>query len=459
MKILFLIPPVVYKRQPNIGMASLCAYLRKYDCDVTLWDLNKDIKNINDGDDGFWAQEKYSEQFISEYKNVFEAWVKKIVEFDPDILGLNVWSTSRRQALYLAGCIKAIKPKCLIVFGGPEAVLGGQLFSEEKNVDIIVKGEGERTFLDIVRQYARNGKVKYCPGSSVRREGQLIDCGVRKEIVNLDKLPYPDFSDFDFDDYLFEGHMPISFGRGCRWHCSFCTVENSWHRYRHRSAENILAEMKQRLKENFVQQFVVCDPAVNQDLKLLSKLTDLMLKEKINIKWDGMAQINPGMDISFLKKLQRSGCVLLNYGVESGSQSVLDCMGKRYKVEDALRVIRDTHAAGILVVLNIIVGHPGETEDDFCKTIDFILSAKKYIHNVAPGHPCLVLPSNRLYRFPEKYGIRFNIHNAYQWETVDGRNTALEREKRVCRFNEFLRTEKIDVRCGQHDRALMGVKR
>lgn len=455
MKILLLVPPIVYKRQPSIGVAYLCAVLREQGYEVMVRDLNVDVQGINDGDDGFWSREENVDAFIASHQTLFDGWLADIERYDPDIVGFNVWSTSRKQSVYLADRIKNHDPECLVVFGGPEAVLGDNLLVGAGSVDIVVRGEGEQTFLEIVREFERQGKVEFCPGASVRNGGKLIDCGKREEIRDLDSLPFPDFSDFRQDAYLFQGHMPISFGRGCRWRCSFCTLENCWKAYRGRSAGNIVQEMKERLKDGSVHQFVVCDPAVNQDVGQVSALCDLMLREGVEAKWDGMAQIHPGMDLDFLRKMKQAGCALLNYGVESGSQNVLNSMGKRYLVADALRVIRDTHDAGIDVVLNFVVGHPGETEEDFQETIDFIASVKDHVLNIAPGHPCLVLPYNRLYRYPGKYGIRYDRQDSYQWESLDGSNTAAVREQRVKRFNDFLQQLNIEMSCGEDDREKM----
>ena len=168
-----------------------------------------------------------------------------------------------------------------------------------------------------------------------------------------------------------------------------------------------------------------------------------------------MAKIRADMDIKLLDKMKKAGCVLLNYGVESGSGSILESMGKPYSAKDAETVIKNTSKAGIDVVLNFIVGYPGETEDDFQKTLDFIGAVSGHVLNIAPGHPCLVVPYNRLYRNPERYNIIVDRKDTRNWMTSDGKNTIEVREKRVQIFNKFLDDSKILIRCGDDDRAVM----
>ncbi|MBN2407440.1 MAG: B12-binding domain-containing radical SAM protein [Elusimicrobia bacterium] len=455
MKILLIIPPVVYKRQPSIGVAYISAYLREKGYDIEVWDLNTEVYGINDGDDGYWAREDNARRFISGNGSLFESWAERAAASGADIIGFNVWSTSRLQSLHLADKIKEKSAGTLIVFGGPETSLADRLFVDEKAVDILVKGEGERALEEIAVQFGKNGRVDSVKGCMIRKGHSMADFGECAQVPDIDRLPVPDFSDFSPEKYLFRGHVPISFSRGCRWRCAFCTVENCWQGYRSRSPAGIYSEMKLRLRELPVKQFVNCDPALNQDPVQLSELCDMIIKDGLDIRWDGMAQIAPHMEPGLLGRMKKAGCVLLNYGVESGSASVLGKMGKRYSPDTAKKVIEDTHRAGIDVVLNFIVGFPGETENDFSDTLEFVKSVRARVLNIAYGHPCLVVPYNRLYTRPEKYGIVFDEEDSYNWKTLDGSNNARLREERAGIFDSLLKNLDIDARCGQDDRGII----
>jgi anaerobic magnesium-protoporphyrin IX monomethyl ester cyclase len=417
--------PVVYARQPGIGLAYLSAYLKSKGHKVKVMDFNTRLTGINDGDDAVWGIDENAYAFIEERKPQFLSWIDEILDYAPDIVGFNVWSTSKRQALYMARKIKQRSPGIVMVFGGPEAVLADNLLKGYSQVDIMVRGEGEASMADIAERFDNGLDMAGCPGCLVRQDGEMVLAPDRPEIEDLDSLPFPDFSDFEMDKYLFRGHIPISFSRGCKWRCSFCTVSNCWKKYRSRTAANVMEEIKTRQKEFDVSQFVVCDPAVNQD-------------------------------IDMLKKMRKAGCVLLNFGVESGSENVLRSMGKRYVPEAAEKVIRNTKEAGIDVVINIIVGYPNETEEDFQQTMDFIKRIRPYVLNIAPGHPCLVVPYNRLFTDPDKYGVVFDKDKPFRWHSQDGLNDEKLRNDRARRFDVFLEELEIPIRCGDDDRMLMG---
>lgn len=453
-KILLIIPPVTYSRQPSIGVAYISSYLRKNNFEVKVWDLNTDININNDGDDYYWTQWENCRKFYEESKFIFENWIKKIFEYEPDIICFTIWSTSIFFALKLALKIKKIDKNKLIVFGGYWCNVRGMEIFNYPQVDIVVKGEGEETLLEIVKQYAETGSIEFCKGAIIRRNGKILDCGLRTEIEDINLLPYPDFTDFDLEKYVFKYHIPISFSRGCSWRCSFCTVFRSWQKFRVRSAENIYDEILFRLKQYpKLQQFEICDTAFNQDITMLSKLCDLIIENNIKVKFSGMAQIRKEMNLELLKKINKAGFCLCNYGIESGSQQVLDAMGKKYTVEDAQNVIRETYNAGIDVVLNFIVGFPGETEKDFEETLHFIERNKDYISNIAPAHECDIA-FTPIYYNPERFNVIIHKMEEHTklWKTSDYSNDPEVRKNRKKIFDEFVLNLKIPLKCGINDR-------
>jgi anaerobic magnesium-protoporphyrin IX monomethyl ester cyclase len=457
MRILLIIPPVIYARQPSIGVAYLSSYLKDKGYDVKCWDLNTEIQVSNDGDDAFWSQETNAREFFAKNKGLFENWVDKILSYNAQIIGFSVWLTSQYSSLRLAEMIKAKDKNKLIVFGGAGCSFTGKKLIANSAVDIAVLGEGERVLEEIIKKYINDGKVESCPGCLIKRNGEIINCGSEPEINNLDELPFPDFSDFSIDKYLYSSHMPISFSRGCIWRCAFCDVPFCWKKFRSRSARNIYSEIKYRLTGLSAKEFIVCDPSLNANLSVLSELCDLIISNNLRIKFNGLAQIRPEMDFDFLEKLKKAGCELLDYGVESGAQNVLDKMGKKYKVEDAERVIKETYNAGIKVILNLVVGFPNETEEDFYKTLEFIKRIKDYVLFIAPGHACLILPYSYMYKYPDEFDIILDKQTNC-WSTKDGKNNEEVRLKRVKIFNDFITDLGIVIRCGEDDREMESEK-
>jgi len=461
-KVLLIVPPVIYARQPSIGIAYLCSYLRNKDCEVRCWDLNTRMQILNDGDDVFWAHEENSREFFMKNKNLFESWVEEVLNYDPQIVGFSVWSTSQYSSLRLAEMIKKRDKNKLIVFGGVECNFDGKQLIKNPAVDILVCGEGEKTLAEIAEKYASNGRVELCEGTLIKKDAGIIDCGARPPIENLDELPFPDFTDFQFEKYLYKDYVPISFGRGCIWRCAFCEVSHCWNKFRTRSAKSIYSEMKYRLenrRDTFCpeQEFIVCDPSLDADLNVLSELCDMIIGDGLPVRFNGLAQIRPAMDFEFLKKMKKAGCELLDFGLESGSQRVLDKMGKKYSVMDAERVIKDAHNAGINVILNFVVGFPNEREEDFYETLEFIRRVKDSVLYIAPGHPCIVHPYSRIYQNLKEFGVILGTERN-NWRTADGENNKEERERRARIFDDFVTNLGIIIRCGEDDREMESKK-
>lgn len=454
LKILLITPPVIYARQPPIATAYLVSFLKSKGIEARAWDLNTEISIPNDGDDYYWTQRANCRKFYDEHKELFDKWTETIFEYNPDIVGFTVWSTTLFFSLKLAMRIKKRDKRKIIVFGGYWSNVESKEMFDNPQVDIVVKGEGEESLLEIAEQYRNKGKIGPCQGCIIRMDGQIVESGLRPEIKALDRLPFPDFSDFNLERYLYKYHIPITFSRGCTWACSFCTTSRSWKKFRTRSAENIYQEILFRLKQlRLVEQFEICDPAFNQDPGVLLKLCDLIISDRLKVKFSGMAQIRPEINLSGLKKMRKAGFYLLNYGIESGSKNVLNKMGKRYKVEEAEKVIRDTHNSGIDVVLNFIVGFPGESEDDFYETLRFIERNRDYISNIAPAHECDI-EYNSISYSPGHFNVIIPRIKEYTrfWETTDAQNNPKERKRRKDIFDIFVADLGIPLKCGVGDR-------
>ncbi|MCX5713907.1 MAG: radical SAM protein, partial [Candidatus Omnitrophica bacterium] len=183
-----------------------------------------------------------------------------------------------------------------------------------------------------------------------------------------------------------------------------------------------------------VRHFDFTDSLVNADIKELSLFADLITREGLRITWAGQALIRPYMTPEVLKKLKKSGCICLAYGMESGSQKVLDLMRKGFKVEDAQRVIRDTHEAGIDTVANFMFGFPGEQEEDFKQTLEFVSRNRGYIDTVNPSLGLTAIGEGTyLYEHAKDYNVDLSA-GYLLWRDLEGKNTY---ETRKGRYDAF----------------------
>jgi len=218
-----------------------------------------------------------------------------------------------------------------------------------------------------------------------------------------------------------------------------------WKKCRFRSAENIYKEILYQIKGYpRLRKFEIDDTALNLNLKELSELCDLIITSGLKIDWGGSAIIHPQMDYNLLAKMAQAGCSSLAYGLESGSQKVVDSIRKGFKIEEAERIIRDTYNTGIKVVLNIIIGFPNEAENDFRQTMEFIRRNRNYIFSIAPPSECWIGNTAYLHTHPEDFNVILKEGGEY-WESADKLNTHEERQRRIKIFNDFIYSLRIPL--------------
>lgn len=438
MKIALVLCPVLYKRCPLIGLGYLFSYLKSRGYDVNIFDLNTMMEIENEGKEIYWGERRFVEEFISNNLRLLESLVDKILESNAEIIGLSIWTTTKFASLAIAKMIKQRDKNRFIVFGGPECSFSAKELLADDAVDVVVNGEGEQTFYEAIELYKKHRKIDFCAGAIIKNNGSIVDCGLRPEIEDLDSLPFPDYSGFLLDTYYLSNFLPITFYRGCSRRCVFCNSSVTWRRFRSRSAENIYKEMSHRKKlYPNLKKFEVDDTALNLNLKMLDRLCALMTVNGLGIGWGGAAIIHPDMDFGLLRKMAKAGCRTLAYGLESGSQNVIDGMRKNFIIKDAERLIRDTHNAGIEVDLNIVIGFPNETEDDFQQTVGFIKRNRDYISFVSFPSECWIGNQTYLHTHPGEFNVELQPEG-HLWQSKDGTNTHQVRHERIEIFNDFI---------------------
>jgi radical SAM superfamily enzyme YgiQ (UPF0313 family) len=221
------------------------------------------------------------------------------------------------------------------------------------------------------------------------------------------------------------------------------------------SPERTLAEIQHHLKIFPKRNMIVfSDSLVNGDVVRLAKLADLLAGfrlellarngDRTDFGWGGMAILHRTTTLDLLWKLKASGCIELAYGLESGSQKVIDLMVKRFKIEDAEEVIRNTSKVGIRVKTYMQFGFPGETEKEFQETLAFIRRNAAYLGKVSISFTEIYKGSD-LDRRPEAYGIKQPIKDRTRWVSRDGSNNYAVRFSRCRRAAKAAREAGIDV--------------
>jgi radical SAM superfamily enzyme YgiQ (UPF0313 family) len=306
-----------------------------------------------------------------------------LVAKKPDVIGLSVLHGNRCGAIDIARTAKQLDPRTKIVFGGIGATfLWEHLLGNFPEVDYVVLGEGEWTFLNLVRHFEKKQDqgIEEIRGIAYRENGKILKTGEPDPVKDLDSLPIPakHFS-----------YAHVSSSRGCAWNCSFCGSPEFWGRnIRWRSPEKFVEELELLIRKG-VTFFYFSDDTFTINAKRVIEICKGIIEKNLKIAWYAISRVDH-VDEEMLYWMRRAGCIQISYGVESGSAKIRKALGKPVKTEQVKRAFALTTRYGILSRAYFIYGAPGETWKTVQETMDLMedvkpLSAIFYILDVFPG--------------------------------------------------------------------------
>lgn len=381
-----------------------------------------------------------------------EEWADEVLAYNPRIVGFTLYLTTFPASLLLAREIKRRDPSVLIVFGGPNVAQDreGDHALRTGIPDIVVHGEGEETLLEIANALEGMRDLSELSGIGLFINGMPVWNEPRPLIPKIDSLPFPDFGDFSWSDYPNPFLVPIMASRGCVLACAFCYETVYWKRFRTQRPERIVAEIEHQVALHPMKElsgtdgnkfyFMFGDSLVNGHIKGLGRTCDLLIKSEVDIGWGGQARMDKRMDKELCEKLSASGCTGLAFGLESGSQRVLESMGKHYSIDDAEGVIRRFYDAGMSATINVMVGFPTETFRDFLDTVIFLTKTRKWIYAVSNVTTTQVALGSELHLFPEKFGV--TVRNDGSWESPETGNEQ-DRQRRLRLLHRWMKLMRI----------------
>ncbi|MGA2318308.1 MAG: radical SAM protein [Thermodesulfobacteriota bacterium] len=442
-KIALVMCPCWGRESPPLSISLLGGNLRSRGYETHLFDLNNYFYHKASSEyKKYWGQEYYSfwgneslvNEFIEHHEESIESALRMIMDTGSKIIGFSTVFSTLHFNLELSKRIKQFYPESIIIMGGPHASLfySGMYIINNQYVDAIVLHEGDETLPQALYDLNKNGQFSKIPGLILKKNGDIINGGMREPVHSLNELPFADYSDFDLSTYSNPHRLDIFSSRSCINHCHYCDERNYFQRYRFRSGKNLYDEIVyQTAKYPSVNFFNFSDSVLNGSIDAIREFCELLIKNNINIRWGGQAVIRKEMTSDLLHLMRKAGCSYLSYGVESGSDKVLESMNKkRFTVELASVVLKETHNANINTYVNIMFGYPTETENDFLKTLYFIKQNRKWIDAVSPSQSFTIIVKNTyLHDHPTEFNVEPNPHHLY-WKTIDGKNTYPIRFKR-----------------------------
>ncbi len=304
-------------------------------------------------------------------------WVKKE---NPDVLGFSTLISSGRNAALLAEEVKKENPNLTVVFGNYYATFNAErILKRYPSVDIIVRGEGECTSLELVECLKHGEDLKQVLGITFRKKNRPVSTSNRPLIDNVDSLPFPERDLLDEEYHSTTAGINVapkrfsSFisSRGCVFRCRFCGCRKfAQNRWRPRSVENILEELRLLASQGY-KQFLFVDDNFTLDQKRVIELCQNIKKEKLDIEWICEGRVD-GSPLHMLRELVNAGCRMFYLGIESASQKVLDYYDKQTNPQQARVAVRNARKAGVDVIVgSFIVGAPLETRQEIKQTLKF----------------------------------------------------------------------------------------
>jgi radical SAM superfamily enzyme YgiQ (UPF0313 family) len=339
------------------------------------------------------------------------------------IIGISAISSDIPTMVGALSALKKEHPDTLVILGGPGPTDIPAELLETFPADIIVVGEGEETILKVMQALDGEKDLSDVPGIAYREKNRVIVTPRRKRIKDLDSLPFPAYDKIDFKDYNYVGGVMTI--RGCPYACTFCSAHSVWERkITQRSVENIIEELH-ILEEKKVDRMFFYDDTFVLDPKRVIEFTEKRQKEKIDIPWICYGRVNI-MTSELLDIMGKNGCTEILYGVESGSNTVLNKIYKKFTIEQASTVIEKT-TKYTDVEASYIWGYPFETLEDFYNTVMVVFHQVK-LPRVKPRIALLSpLPKSPIY-LEYKNCIKFpdNPEIAHYLGFLPGREKFLE---------------------------------
>ena len=391
-----------------MGLGYIMTYIKQNGYDFDLLDIDAG---------------QYSNEYVEKYfiKNKF------------DVVCVGSIVTHYKWIKWCVNTIKKYQPKTKVIVGNSVGGSIPEVLFQTSKVDIVIYGEAEittkevfdaisqdKSFGDIIepqvkiphlnKGYPATIKGLGIPGIIYRtKNNEIVNNGKRKAVKDIDDFPYPDWDLFDVETYLKSNRklgatnawkykpedaviMPINTARGCVFKCTFCHYV-FWHDpYRHRSAQNVIGEMKRNIKKYKANFFNFWDELSFHKIGPTDKFLDELIKADLNIHFTAAVRsdlmgkdvdpkgnpISREIRLNLAKKFVKAGCVTATYSLESGNDVILEAMNKRVKQKYFGEQVDICKEAGLITNTSLVMGYPQETPETIKETMDRLEELRVY---------------------------------------------------------------------------------
>jgi radical SAM superfamily enzyme YgiQ (UPF0313 family) len=369
---------------------------------------------------------------------------RRIAALRPDYLGLSATTVSVTNGGRIAERVKALRPGAVTILGGAHvSAIPERTLEAFRSIDYGIAGEGEIALFELLARLDRGAAVDDVPGLAFRRDGTVRTNPRAAYIDDLDALPVPAWdllADFPhrFQPSLFSSpRTPVATlltSRGCPFSCVFCDRSASGRVGRMHSVEYVV-RLCRYLAERGVRHIIFVDDLFTVRKPRVVELCRAFLDAGFDFSWSCNSHPNL-LDLETMKLMKRAGCWQIAYGIESGSQRVLDVVKHEVRIAKMRETLRMTRAAGIRAKGYVMIGHPTEGLDSLAETAAFLKVVELDLCQITKFTP---YPGTPAYSRIRQYGAFTE-----DWERMNAMNfmfipTGLSEETLETYFDHFYR--------------------
>lgn len=298
---------------------------------------------------------------------------KRMKKFDADVVGITATTSMIPDAYKAAEIAKEVNENVKVVVGGPHVTfLPDKTMDECKHIDFIVRGEGELTFKELIKAIEEDRDFKGIKGLSYRN-GKVINNSSRELIKNVDEIPMPSYDLLPMNRYKADG---VKFGttvtsRGCPFNCIFCSSSPQFgKRWRGHSSERVMEELSILRNEYSRKSIEFLDDTFTLAKSRAIEISNKIREERLGMSWVASSRVDTfSRDIA--EAMYRAGAHTVYFGIESGTQKILNFIGKGITPEQSKISVKNAEEVGLHTFGSFIIGFPQESKADVKRTLKF----------------------------------------------------------------------------------------
>lgn len=380
--------------------------------------------------------------------------IERLKELKPDLIGFSILTSSYATAKGLIAIIRKVLPKAVLCAGGVHVTSMPGETLKDLDLDFIILGEGELTIVESANCLKNNKSLEGVKGVYYKDSaGSIRKNDARPFIADLDSVPYPAWNLLPMEKYLIppgyirsyysKRNLVVFLTRGCPFNCIYCSSNVTFGRQiRFPSVAYAIEGLERLIKSYGIDSFYFFDDTLTINKKWVQDFCSLKLKKGIKLKWGCQSRVDTITE-DIIRMMSEAGCLQIDFGVESGSQKVLDAIKKGTTTEDAERAFTLCRKFKIRPYASIMVGNPEEEEEDVFLTAKLLKRIRPVYTSVCYTQP---MPGSRLYTLAleNEWFVNDKSYSSADWDfrkTIEPLMTIKLNKKRQKELRSMLQNQ------------------